>query len=97
MTNKTFEDIFPSLKGKQVQFPLDFWMKSMKLEFGTNNLHLHRDDVYGITLKDIQQSCLDKQKVRELYKRYEEDLSKVPPNRAAAFDDLMEELKELGL
>ncbi len=61
--------MFPSLKGKELQLPLEFWMSSMKLEFGTNNLHLYKDDVYGITLKDIQQHCLDKQKLRDAYEK----------------------------
>ena len=68
--DKSFEEQFPSLKGKEVQFPLEFWIKSMKLDFGTNNLHLFKDDVYGIPLKDIQQHCLDKQKVRDALKKW---------------------------
>ena len=89
MTDKTFEEIFPNLKGKEVQFPLDFWIKYMKLEFGTNNLDLYRDDVYGITLKDIQEYCIDKQKIRDAIKKYNDI--------GCSMFDLDEFKREIGL
>ena len=90
MTQEDFNEMFPSLKGKELQLPLEFWMSSMKLEFGTNNLHLYKDDVYGITLKDIKQYCLDKQKVRY-------DLEQLFVRMGLSDKLINEYLKELGL
>ena len=104
MTQEDFNEMFPSLKGKELQLPLEFWMSSMKLEFGTNNLHLYKDDVYGITLKDIKQYCLDKQKVRDAFDKYllKAHWQVLDKQKEAITKELYEEIirnfeKELGL
>ena len=54
MTDKTFEEQFPRLKGKLLVIP-----EQMINDYGNQK-------IIGLFQEDIQQCCLDKQKVRDV-------------------------------
>lgn len=85
-----FEKQFPSLKGKIYYCTQGCW--------GDQNFEFKEEDINSdsmrVTLKDIQENCLDKQKVKDAFDKQEENCIE---NDCDAIICIRELKKELGL
>ena len=101
---KTFEEKFPSLKGKRYRLDDGYdsgcWMEREDYEFLSDSEkqeYTKDDDEVFISVKHLKEYCLDKQKIREAF---EPIMNTIKRSIVPTMDDAREtwrKLQELGL
>lgn len=94
---KNFEREFPSLKNKWVETPNELLRKRL-YSSEPNKITLDAEDVIMFFGKDIQNNCLDKQKVKDWFYNLMNDRKGFKQIWNECDDDIKKEIiEELGL